>query len=95
MRTLALENNIHIFCLPPHTTHRLQPLDVGVFGPLQAAWQNWCNDILTETGQEISQPKFISEYMAVHDSKFTTQTILKVWEKAGLNPYDPEILHRR
>ncbi|EGO28488.1 hypothetical protein SERLADRAFT_346477, partial [Serpula lacrymans var. lacrymans S7.9] len=38
MITLAVENNIQLLCLPPHTTHRLQSLDVGVFGPLQKAW---------------------------------------------------------
>jgi hypothetical protein len=27
---LANENNIHIVCLKPHTTHALQPLDVAV-----------------------------------------------------------------
>ncbi len=35
---LARANNIILFCLPPHTTHKLQPLDVGVFGPFQNAW---------------------------------------------------------
>jgi DDE superfamily endonuclease len=30
---LAQDNNIILFALPPHTTHKLQPLDVGVFGP--------------------------------------------------------------
>ncbi|KAH8928534.1 hypothetical protein BT69DRAFT_1212661 [Atractiella rhizophila] len=29
---------IHIICLPPHTMHKLQPLDVGVFGPVGKAW---------------------------------------------------------
>jgi hypothetical protein len=38
--TLAHSNNIILFCLPPHTTHRLQPLDVGCFGLLQTAWFN-------------------------------------------------------
>ncbi len=38
MCKLALANNIHLFYLPPHTTPRLQLLDVGVFGPLQTAW---------------------------------------------------------
>ena len=28
---LAIENNIILLSLPPHTTHKLQPLDVGVF----------------------------------------------------------------
>jgi len=35
---LTCTHNIILFCLPPHTTHKLQPLDVGVFGPLQCAW---------------------------------------------------------
>ena len=30
---------IHLFCLPPNTTHILQPLDVGVFGPVKSAWR--------------------------------------------------------
>ena len=30
------ENQIELFCLPVHTTHILQPLDVGLFGPLQS-----------------------------------------------------------
>ena len=28
---LACTNNVHLFCLPAHTTHILQPLDVGIF----------------------------------------------------------------
>ena len=26
----AIENNVILLCLPPHTTHMLQPLDVAV-----------------------------------------------------------------
>ena len=32
---LARCNNIHVLCLPSHTTHLLQPLDVGVFKSLK------------------------------------------------------------
>ena len=35
----ARENGIIILCLPPHTSHALQPLDVGVFAPLKKAWK--------------------------------------------------------
>ena len=28
---MARNNNVIVFCLPPHTTHALQPLDVAVF----------------------------------------------------------------
>ena len=33
---LARANNVHILCLPAHTTHLLQPLDVGVFKSFKA-----------------------------------------------------------
>ena len=53
MQKLAEENNIELFCLPPHTMHRTQPLDVGVFGPLQWRWQECCDKVLEETNEEI------------------------------------------
>jgi hypothetical protein len=37
-------NNIQFVCLPPNSTDKLQPLDVGVFAPLKAAWRT----VLTE-----------------------------------------------
>jgi len=30
----AVKNDIQLLCLPPHTTHLLQPLDIDLFGPL-------------------------------------------------------------
>jgi hypothetical protein len=35
MIALCMENNIDLLILPPHCSHLLQPLDVGVFGPLK------------------------------------------------------------
>ena len=32
---LCRDNGISLFCLPPHTTHALQPLDVAVFKSLK------------------------------------------------------------
>ena len=31
--SFAAEHDILLVCLPPHTSHLLQPLDVGLFGP--------------------------------------------------------------
>ncbi|EJF55491.1 DDE-domain-containing protein, partial [Dichomitus squalens LYAD-421 SS1] len=64
MRHLAMDHNIHLFCLPPHTTHRLQPLDVGVFGPLQQAWTKRCNEYyVTSRGREMDRGELIREYL--------------------------------
>jgi hypothetical protein len=64
MRQLAIDNNIEIFCLPAHTTHKTQPLDVGIFGPLQLHWMRRCDEVLDKTGEEIPILEFIKEYMA-------------------------------
>jgi hypothetical protein len=32
------QNNIITLCMPPHSSHLLQPLDVGCFGPLKQAY---------------------------------------------------------
>ena len=32
------ENKIIIACIPPYSSHLLQPLDVGCFGPLKASY---------------------------------------------------------
>ena len=41
---LAVEHNCIILCLPPHTTHEAQPLDVGVFAPLKVQWTRVCHE---------------------------------------------------
>lgn len=35
----ARESNVIILCFPPHTTHRLQPLDVSLMAPLSAFYE--------------------------------------------------------
>jgi hypothetical protein len=40
------EKNISFICLPPNSTDKLQPLDVGYFGPLKNHWRNMLRDIL-------------------------------------------------
>jgi hypothetical protein len=38
------EHFISLLILPPHTTHLLQPLDVGIFGPLSKAYSRILDD---------------------------------------------------
>jgi hypothetical protein len=33
----CLDKNIDLVCLPAHTSHLLQPLDIGIFSPLKRA----------------------------------------------------------
>ena len=88
---LAVENNILLVQLPPHTTHKLQPLDVGVFGPFQRAWIERCEDIVTDLGEEMPIRDFVKEYMAVRTNTFTKKTIQMAWKKSGAWPIDKAV----
>lgn len=91
MIELAIEHDIHLYCLPPHTTHRLQPLDVGVFGPLQRRWEERCDDVVVTTGESIQTEDVVKEYLTVRSMTFQTQTIIAAWAKTGIRPLNPSI----
>ena len=41
---IARTNGLTILTFPPHTSHRLQPLDVSVYGPLKAYYKKAVNE---------------------------------------------------
>lgn len=91
MFKLADENNIELFQLPHHTTHWTQPLDIGVFGPLQWHWMERCNDMLEETGEEIWKEDFIREYMAARELAFLSETIKIAQKRCGICLLNPNV----
>lgn len=69
--TLAKENQIYLFTFPAHTSHLLQPLDVGVYKPLKSNWATSLNDYMREnpgdkpnrtTFHSILNPAFIKSF---------------------------------
>ena len=42
----AKQYGVIIFCLPPHTTHESQALDVSVFKSLKQNWQQVCHHFI-------------------------------------------------
>jgi len=57
-----------IVSLPQHCTHKLQALDVGVFGPFQIAWVKKCKDCANE-GNPVTQENVVQKYMEVSTIK--------------------------
>ena len=43
------QNDITVFCLSPHSTHLLQPLDVGLFSQLQSHYRKAVEDYFLTT----------------------------------------------
>jgi hypothetical protein len=44
----ALVNDIELACIPPHTSHRLQPLDTNFNGPLKKVWSHAVSEHLRD-----------------------------------------------
>ena len=91
MVLLAKEQDIELYCLPPKTTHKLQPLDVGIFGPLQHVWQKELEKYLAMTGFELPRADIVSVYMRAREQAFTAGIILKAWKKSGIRPLNSKI----
>ncbi|KAH8914605.1 hypothetical protein BT69DRAFT_1182879, partial [Atractiella rhizophila] len=78
-----LRDVVHIICLPPHTTHKLQPLDVGVFGLIGRAWSDITDDLLHD-GFDVSKNNLISRYLRCRDEGMKASTIVSAWASTGL-----------
>ena len=44
----ARSNNVHLLCLPSHTSHILQPLDIGVFKSLKRFFSKGCRQYMAK-----------------------------------------------
>ena len=54
----AQEQNVHILCFPPHTSHKLQPLDRSFMNPLKTYYSQECSVYLrNHPGQVITLKK--------------------------------------
>ncbi|KAG8841380.1 hypothetical protein FRB96_007838 [Tulasnella sp. 330] len=81
----AKGERIIILCLPPHTTHAIQPEDVGVFGPLAKAWKQ---EVTARARFQvaISKDYFASTYAQARKKAFTPEVIKAAWKKTGISP---------
>ena len=81
-------NSIIILVLPPHTTHRLQPLDVGLFSPLAQHYSQQLDVVMrnslgiTSITKHIFWPIFYSAWQ----KSFTTENIQSAFEATGIFP---------
>ena len=90
-KSVAYKHGIIVHAFPFKTTHKMQPLNVGVFSILQCAWTKHCNNSLAN-GVEATHYNFIHEYMAVHKA-ITPEIVKKAFAKTGLVPLNPAVFN--
>ncbi|RAL68050.1 hypothetical protein DID88_008773 [Monilinia fructigena] len=87
------ELKIIVLILPPHSTHRLQPLDVGFFLPLSNEYTTELNLFLHNGGGivEMTKRNFWPIFRKAWGQAKTTYNILHSFEKAGIYPINKNV----
>ena len=90
---LARSNGVHILCLPAHTTHLLQPLDVGVFKSFKVFFSKACSSYLSKhPGRVITTDMIASLVSSAYRSAFTPTNIIAGFRKTGVFPLNPGVI---
>jgi hypothetical protein len=74
--------------MPAHSSHILQPLDVGCFGPLKTAYGRQVEGLMRLGVNHIAKEEFLLAYLAAHKAAFTASNIQASFAATGLVPFD-------
>jgi hypothetical protein len=84
------DQKIVTLCMPAHSSHLLQPLDVGCFGPLKKAYGDEVNKLMRNQINHITKQEFLPCFRAAYKKAITLSNIQGGFRGAGLVPFDPE-----
>jgi hypothetical protein len=89
---LARETGATIVTFPPHCTHKLQLLDVGVYKAFKtyynAAVDSW---MMQHPGQTLSIYDIGGIVKVTHQRRLSPQNIISGFQKSGIFPFDRHI----
>jgi hypothetical protein len=90
-RHLCSQNKVQPFYLLGHTSHELQPLDVGCFSPLKTRYRQYIKDLsildITASG---SKRRFVRAYEKASEEAFKLDTVQSGFRHNGIWPFHPE-----
>lgn len=90
LMTFCYENNIILCRLPSHTSHKLQPCDVGVFGSVKTAYRDEVERLHRGGSNMIGKQHFTLLYDRARSKAFSSRNIISGWSKTGLRPFNPD-----
>lgn len=81
--------------MPPHSSHKLQPLDVGCFGPLKEAYGRQIETLMQAHITHVAKPDFFSAFSAAFNLAMTEENIRGWFRGVGIVPLSPETVVSR
>ena len=82
----CIDHNIILFLLLPHSSHLLQPLDVGIFSPLKQAMSSQLNWLYATEISRLQKAEWLERYALACSSAITSKNICGGWRGMGLFP---------
>ncbi|XP_031344548.1 uncharacterized protein LOC116171711 [Photinus pyralis] len=88
----ARELGIQLLTIPPHTSHRLQPLDRTFFGPLNIFYNQECSRFMTNNpGKRISVYDIAELFNKGYLKAATMNNAIKGFQTTGIWPFNNEL----
>jgi hypothetical protein len=84
------EHNIITLCIPAHSSHILQPLDVRCFSPLKRVYSQQIEDMMQAYIIYITKDDFFPAFYAAFNIAITESNIQGGFRGARLFLFDPE-----
>jgi DDE superfamily endonuclease/Tc5 transposase DNA-binding domain/helix-turn-helix, Psq domain len=84
------DNLIILLCEPAHSSHLLQPLDVGCFSVLKRVYGRMVEDWMRLGINHIDKQDFLTIYPKARTESQSTANIISSFRATGLVPYDPD-----
>lgn len=90
--TFCRNNFIVLLSLPPHGSHKMQPLDRCFFGPLKSAFSSECDKWMVQNpGRPVTLRQMSSLFHAAYSKVATIQICEKAFSTTGLYPFNPDV----
>jgi hypothetical protein len=86
------DHKIILFFLPPHSSHLLQPLDVGVFSAYKHWHSEWVYDATVSGYAKITKDDFLGAIARIRQKTFKSSTIKLGFRLTGLWPINPSMV---
>lgn len=87
------ENHIIALTLPPHASHKIQPLDCGFHTVLKKYYASECEKWLrNHPGRAITVFKMVGIFTPAYFKAATLSCAAQCFKVTGIEPYDPDVL---
>ncbi len=88
----CLIQKILTLCMPAHSSHILQPLDVVCFSPLKMKYSQRVRDLARKRVYHINKEGFLPAFKHAFFNMFTYNNCKKAFKASGLVPIDAQVV---